>query len=180
MKYIFDFDDVLLFTTRHRKECIFPLVEQAGVSKEALEAYYAVARKERFSPHKLIQYFELPEALYEKIMAQLKDFLNLEVLALIQKLPKEDCFINSYGEEAYQKEKIERTEVDKFFSRVLIEPAVSKKETIENICLEFPNEQIFFIDDKSESFADLDTQKYPNLKTILYTGQDLADIIVDS
>ena len=46
-------------------------------------------------------------------------------------------------------------------------------ELVEELNLQ---DKVIFIDDKAKHFEKLDFKKYPNLKTILYTGQDLSNL----
>ena len=85
----------------------------------------------------------------------------------------------SYGEEEFQTTKIERSGIAPLFSEIIIVGG-SKKEAVEKICEKYKNEEVIFIDDKAKHFEDLDFKKYPNLKTVLYSGQNLEDIVKSS
>lgn len=174
MKYIFDFDDVLFYTTRHRKEQIFPLIEKAGIPMDKIEEYYKKARLEQFSLKKILAYFDIKD-LHEEIMQGAENFLNTELVDVIKKLGKNNCIIVTYGDEEFQFEKINRAGIMNLFSKIIVMPG-SKKETIEKICTENRDEEIIFIDDKQQYFDDLDFTKCLNLKTILYTGQDAKSL----
>ena len=110
---------------------------------------------------------------YEELMKESPNFINKDILKIIKKNGKENCYLETYGDKDFQEEKITRSGVAGLFSEIFI-VQTSKKNVVEKICAQFPDEAVFFIDDKAEHFADLDFQKYPNLKTILYTGQDLG------
>lgn len=172
MKYIFDFDDVLLQTTRHRKEHMFSVLEKAGIPRPELEKYYSEARKSKFSLKILLDHFSLKEDLYEEIMNDVVNFLNVKLIEIIKKLGKDNCYIVTYGEFEYQLDKIKRSKIDNLFSQI-ITVSSNKKEAVEGICLEHASEQVFFVDDKAKYFEDINLIKYPNLKTIVYNGQKL-------
>ena len=110
--------------------------------------------------------------LYEELMNESPNFVNEEILKVIKKAGKENCFMVTYGEKDFQEEKIKRAGVGGLFSEIFIVQE-SKKEAVEKICAKYKDETVLFIDDKAEHFENLDFKKYPNLKTILYTGQNL-------
>lgn len=178
MKYIFDFDDVIFRTTKHRLEHMFPILEREGVDRDQIDEYYKKTRLEGFSLRGALQFFfpgaaELCEKLYEEIMSKGANYINSEMVNFIKSLSKEDCFLITHGGEEFQKEKMARAGVQDLFAEIIILIG-SKKEAVENICERFRNETIVFVDDKPQYFEDLDFKKYPNLKTILYAGQTKA------
>ena len=176
MKYIFDFDDVLFFTTKHRKEHLYPLLEKSGVPKDKIEDYYKKARLEGLSLKDMLAHFD-KEDLYETIMSAGANFINTELLETIKKLGKENCFLITHGGVEFQQDKIKRSGVAPLFSKIIIILG-SKKEAVEEICEKYKNEEVFFIDDKIQYFSDLDFKKYPNLKTILYDENvDIDDLL---
>lgn len=177
MKYIFDFDDTLFFTTKHRKEHMFPMLQKAGIPSNEIEEYYKKAREEQFSLKKLLNHFSKKGEIYEDIMSESKRFLNTELLDLIKKIGKINCYIITYGDEEFQRDKIKRADISSLFSEIIVIPE-SKKGAIEKICLKHKDEQVIFIDNKIEYFNDLDFVKYPNLKTILYNGQSIKNLII--
>ncbi len=186
MKYIFDFDDVLFHKTRHFRERMFLILEKVGLSRSLIDEYskIEIEKEHPFSLKKLIQHFvdtgaiekTQKEKLYEEIMNESKNSVNINLLQFVKNLKRSDCYILTRGEEEFQRDKIKRSAIAHLFSKIII-VSKSKKENIEKICDEFKNETVFFIDDKAEHFENLDFQKYPNLKTILYTGQNLGYLI---
>ena len=127
MKYIFDFDDVLFYTTKHRLEHMFKLLEEAGIPKSDIEEYYKRTRLEGFSLKDMISHFLLDdkaehEKLYTEIMAEGKNFINTELIEVVKKLGKENCFLITHGGDEFQKDKINRSGVLPLF-RV---PALSR------------------------------------------------------
>ena len=172
MKYIFDFDDVIFHTTRHRKEHMFVLLEKAGIPLEKIEAYYKVARVNLFSLKKILEHFSVPPNLYGEIMNESKSYINKDIFEFIKKIDKKDKYIVTYGDAEFNKEKLIYSGAFELFNEqnIFIVQG-SKKEIVESICTKHKDEEVIFIDDKEKEFADLDLQKYPNLKTVLYTGQ---------
>ena len=175
MKYIFDFDDVIFHTTRHRKEHMFVLLEKAGISGDAINEYYQKARLEGLSLKKMLAYFG-KEDLYEEIMSNGADFLNKKLIETIKKLGQKNCFLITHGSEEFQEDKIQRAGITPLFSEIIILVG-SKKKAVEDICEKYKDEQVVFVDDKAQYFEDLDFKKYPNLKTILYTGQSIDELV---
>ncbi len=172
MKYIFDFDDVLFHTSRDLKERVYDIYQKHGVSQERVEEYIERTRKDGFSLKNLLRHFYLKDDLYNEIMKENKSFVNEDVLKIIRKINPDDCYILTMGDEEFQKDKIHTAGIEDLFSEIIV-VLNSKKETIEKICEQFKNESVVFIDDKESHFRNLDFKKHPNLKTILYTGQDL-------
>lgn len=181
MKFIFDFDDVLFFTTRHRKEHMFVLLEKVGIPLAEIEEYYKKARLEGLLLKNMLAHFLASKRinqkkLYEEIMAENKNFINVALLETIKKLGKDNCFLITHGGTEFQKDKIKRTGVAPLFSKIIIIQG-SKKEAVEKICAKHKDEKVIFIDDKVTCFEDLDFKKYPNLKTILYDEHGLEKLI---
>ena len=176
MKYIFDFDDVIFYTTKHRLNHMFPILEKLGISREQIDAYYKKTRLEGFSLRNTLNFFfphqkkDEHESLHEEIMQSGKNYINIELMEFIKKLGKENCFLITHGGGEFQKEKIRRAGAEPLFSEIIILIG-SKKEAVEKICEKFKNETVVFVDDKPQYFEDLDFKKYPNLKTVLYTRQ---------
>lgn len=177
MKYIFDFDDVLFFNTLKFKPHMYHCLEEAGIPKNISEVFYKKIRVSRFWLKDLIKHFSLNNNFYEKILKDIDIFLNIELINQIKKLGKENCFILTHGGEEFQLDKINKTGISSLFSEIVV-VFDKKTEAIEKICLKYKDEEVLFIDDKQEHFDNLDMKKYPNLKTILYKGQDLKSVLL--
>jgi hypothetical protein len=126
---------------------------------------------------KILPHFPIPENLYEEIMSGCKNFVNIELVDIVKKLEKKNCFIISYGDKEFQMDKIKRVGIEPLFSEIIV-VSESKKEAVEKVCAKYKDEKVIFIDDKAHHFENLDFKKYPNLTTILYTGQDLTSILL--
>ena len=178
MKYIFDFDDVLFHTTKRRKEHLFPFLERAGIARSDMEEYYKKALtgySGYLSMKDLLRHFSLKEEFYEEIMRGSEKYINIELIELVKKLEKGNCYIITYGDKEFQLDKIKRTSIAPLFSEIIVVQG-SKKEAIEKIATLHKDEKVVFIDDKPHHFQDLDFTKYPNLKTILYDEQGLEKL----
>ena len=181
MKYIFDFDDVLFNNTKQLKEHMYACIEKAGVPRATAEKHYKEVRDKEFTMKKFISALFVGEKinkigkqeLYEKIMVKSKNFINLELVKVVKKIGKQNCYMVTHGNKSHQLDKIKRTGLAPLFSEIFIVQK-SKKQSIEKICARHIDEEVVFIDDKAKRFEDLDFVKYPNLRTILYTEQDLS------
>ncbi len=179
MKYIFDFDDVL-FDAERFKEHIFSLLEKAGVSRERAEDYYSTMKgNELFSLKIFINHVFAFEGvdkdqdkMYEEIMSACPRFANIKLIEWVKRVGPENCYIVTFGDDVFQREKIRRSGLDKFFSDNRVETVKeSKRGGIEKICNRAENkgENFIFIDDKQHHFEDL--RDVPNLTTWHYPDQ---------
>jgi FMN phosphatase YigB (HAD superfamily) len=176
MKYIFDFDDVLLHTTKMFKRQMYNSLENAGINREDALEYYRKTRGQEFSLRNFIT--ELlktagkdtaqTEKIYEEIMSKCPNFTNVELVNKISTMGKENCFIVTNGDGDFQSEKIKRSGISHLFQEVFVVPG-SKQEAIYNICSKYKDDKVFFVDDKTTFFNDIDFNKCPNLETVLYT-----------
>lgn len=180
MKYIFDFDDVLFYTTKKFKERIFLCLEEVGVSRDVSQKFYMEIPKVEFSLKNYISNllsFENKdkskiEEIYKKIMSECTNFSNTKLLEKIRSYGKDNCIILSNGDKEFQMDKIESCGIAPLFKNIIIVPG-SKKDVVYKICEEYRDEKVIFYDDKIKFFDDIDKTKCPNLETILYTGQDI-------
>lgn len=180
MKYIFDFDDVLFDNTKQFKEHMYLCLEKVGIPRNIAETYYEEVRENGFSIKNFVSVLlsrgKITEIegmeLCKKIMAENKNFANTKLIEKIKNLGKENCFIVTHGLNDYQLDKINSIDILPLFNEIITVQG-SKKEAVEAICAKYKNEEVLFIDDKTKHFESLDFDKYPNLKTILYTGQKL-------
>lgn len=176
MKYIFDFDDVLFYTTKHRKEHLYSFFEKLGVLLREIEEYYIIARQQSFSVKKMLKHFSLEEELYEKAMEGSEKFANTELIDLVKKIGKENCLLVTYGEEEFQLDKIKRIGIGSLFSEITTLSIDDKKEIVEKICEKYKDETVLLIDDKIKHLENLDFAKCPNLKTIFYDEHGLEKL----
>lgn len=176
MKFIFDFDDVLFHNTKLFKEHMYMCLEKAGIFRAEAEKYYKEVRVNEFWLKELMAHFSLKESFDEELLSESKNFVNKELVKIIKKLGRLNCYIVTQGGEKWQKDKIKKVDIEPLFSDV-ITVWESKKEAVEKICAKYKNEDVVFIDDKVKHFENLDFKKYPNLKTILYDEQGLEKLI---
>lgn len=175
MKFIFDFDDVLFHSTPRFKEHLRSSLEKAGIPRPAVEKYAENLKGKGFSLKELLNQFFVDLNWYEEILKNSEEFINQDLLKIIKKLGRENCYIVSFGNQEFQLDKIKKAGIEALFLEIVVVPE-SKKETIEKICLKYKDEQVVFIDDKIKHIQDLDLIKYPNLKTILFDEQGLEKL----
>ena len=184
-KYIFDFDDVLFFNTEKFKKHMYKCFEEVGISYETVKKYYKEEKDKGFVLGNLVVSTLKGEKidsishekLTEKIMGECKNFINNELIDVIKGLGVENCYMVTHGVKKYQLEKIRRTGLEPLFHNISIVQD-TKKGSVEAICGEFKDHEIIFVDDKEKRFADLDFEKYPNLRTVLYIGpESISEII---
>jgi hypothetical protein len=109
------------------------------------------------------------------MLSKTKDFLNVELLEIVKKLGKDNCYLVTQGNKEFHEDKIKRSRIATLFREIIIVPEF-KKSVIENICEKHKDEEVIFIDDRQKFFDELDLKKCPNLKTILYDAQGLEKL----
>jgi FMN phosphatase YigB (HAD superfamily) len=174
MKLIIDFDDVL-FKVSNVKTALFAALKSHGVNNP--EEYYAEERKmgRPFSLKKFLAHVYQQENIFgisveemhEEIMSVCKDSVNTELVELVRTVGKENCYIVTSGDEEFQKDKIARAGLNDLIREIIVVPG-SKKEAVQSLCGQYPNEEVIFIDDKNTFFTDIDMEACRNLKTVLY------------
>lgn len=179
MKVILDFDDVL-FNAKAFKELMFFYLEEKG-ARNARDVYKKMREMEEvFSmPEFLSQLFptqEEQDEVYKGIMTPAAWMANKEVLNIIQEVGKDNIFIVSHGNEAFQRDKIERALGDSvLLSHVVVVPG-SKADEVGRICAMYSNEDIIFVDDKVLFLNDLPVSDLPNLKTVLFNQHGIETL----
>lgn len=179
IKYIFDFDDVLFFNTEKFKKHMYKCFEEIGVQYDTAKKYYKIEKEKSWILDNLVASVLKGEniisvsknELTEKIMRECKNFINNELVDQIKLLDVKNCYVITHGVKEYQIEKINRTGIGPLFTKIIIVQD-TKKEVVEEICEQFKNDEIVFVDDKKERFADIDFKKYLNLRAVLYIGPE--------
>ncbi|MFZ2835226.1 MAG: HAD hydrolase-like protein [Candidatus Moraniibacteriota bacterium] len=178
MKLFIDFDDVL-FNAKKFKTDLINIFIKNGVSKLEFEnSYYSFRKKDQA----LGKYYDLKKQIsalkkikrlnHEKLANELADFTaNLEsyvfsdVKIFLEKFPKKDLFLITYGHEKFQKLKIKNSDLKKYFSQIIITKnykADDIKEVSEKLELSL-EEKIILIDDRPEQ---IEIAKKKNKKII--------------
>ncbi len=176
MKFIFDFDDTLL-DTKKLKQHIFSIIEKYGFSRENAEKSYIQIRHTDipFSLKDFLSQFTKDNSLIEKMYKDILDLapkiLHHDIVKMVKRIGKENVFIITNGEEVYQNDKINAAGIRDLFSEIHVVPG-SKKDLIADICQKYPDEEVYFLDDKLLFIEDIDLDKCKNLKTILYDKSD--------
>ncbi len=192
MKLILDFDDVL-FNAGDFKKILFTRLEgyfenlSTGkhVSVADIQTRYDLERL-KDTPFALKSFLksifeEVHESslgvsiIYEEVMAQCHNCINDEVVAIVEKVGKKNCYIVTSGEREYQNDKIVRTGLGELVAQAIIVPG-GKKEQIESLCRQFQDEEVIFVDDKNKYFTDIDMEVCKNLKTVLFNEHGLENL----
>lgn len=176
-KYIFDFDDVLFFNTEKFKKHMYKCFEEIGVPYDTVKKYYKIEKEKGWVLQKLVESVLNGEnitlidkdELSEKIMGECQNFVNHELVERIKKLDVQNCYMVTHGIKEYQLEKVDRTGLNSLFTQIFT-VLDTKKGPVEMICGQFKDDEVIFVDDKEKRFADLDFVKYPNLRKVLYLG----------
>lgn len=184
IKLILDFDDVIFNNTKQFKKHMYLCLEKNGITHSVAENYYKKVRENEFSLKNFISYLIVSEGLrknqqkkiHEEIMHKCKNFLNMELLEVIRKMGKSNCYLITNGDKEFQKDKIKNSGVSKLFFDIKIVPR-SKKEVIEKICKENKDYDIIFLEDKEKFLNDINFRKCQNLTTVLYNEQNHKDIL---
>ena len=184
MKLIFDFDDTLSDTKRF-KERLFSSLENIGIPRIIGEAEYekiksagvcfslktflnSILKANNFNQKKL-------QSLYEEISEIFPSLLDKNLIEIVKRLGRQNCYIVTYGDNEYQMEKIKKSGIISLFQEIYT-TSTSKKEIVEQLCAKYSNEKIIFIDDKVHHFENLDIKKYPNLVPVLYDEKGLEKL----
>lgn len=182
MKIFLDFDDTLFDTTRTPGkfwEDLVAIMKNGGWGDDEIEEIAESFSGSAFDKGKLYHYrshLELLEEKYprgkldetllhvEAFMKNLGKYLFPDVLPFLQKIPKEDILIITYGDRDFQRAKIEGSGIQHFVSEVLVTEG-EKIEMIEEWMTEksWLSHQSWFIDDKPRYFSQ------PSKKCMLQT-----------
>lgn len=175
MKYIFDFDDVVIDNSKKFKTYMFATIRRNGFPETKARSQYKKVRTKEFS---LLNFLKslFPaknnrdvQKMYKDILKPAGKFLNKEILNIITKNGKKNCFIVTNGDRKFQLDKMKYCNIHRIFlkSHIFIVPG-SKKKPITDICKKYPNEEIVYFDDKKKFFLDLPLKKFPNLRPVEY------------
>ncbi len=126
MKFIIDFDDVLLHTTKMLKKRIYDSLEEAGVDREKSLDLYRQVRYPEFSLRKFIYRLlqennldvDKTDEIYEDIMKETPNYINHHLVEEVKKLGKDSCIIVTNGEREFQTHKLERSGLYPLFSEI--------------------------------------------------------------
>lgn len=175
MKIISDFDDVM-FNNSKLKEIIIATLTKAGIPQDIGEQTYQKEKESgAFSLTKFLHSLVKDEAkiseMYEEIMGNCQDLVNMAVLDQVRSAGDNNVYIISEGDEAFQRDKISRSTGNIFPNITIVHGAKNRK--VEEICRDFPKDDVIFVDDKQKYFDDIDMSMCPNLKTVLFTKYGL-------
>ncbi|MEN9551869.1 MAG: hypothetical protein RI935_246 [Candidatus Parcubacteria bacterium] len=177
MKLVLDFDDVI-FNAKAFKELMFFYLAERGI-RNAKEVYEQMRQRERaFSVIRYLDELGIKEEeerdeVYEGIMTPCVWLANKEVIALMEQIGKENIFILSQGDGAFQRDKIERSLGGNVLGSHVVVVPESKTEELKRICHMFNTEEVIFVDDKVEFLNAIPVTNIQNLKTVLFNENGL-------
>lgn len=180
MKLIFDFDDVL-FDAKKLKSLLFEELANVGVKNG--EELYRMERDKgslfslKAFLHTALEGSQLSQCqiVYESLMKRCDLLVSKELLLIVQKIGKQNCYILTNGDKEFQQDKINRSSVSSSFQEVIIVSG-SKKDVIHSLCEKYMDEDVLFVDDKRTFFKDIDINICKNLTTILYDENGLQSL----
>ncbi len=179
MKVVLDFDDVI-FNAGAFKELMFFYLAERGI-RNAREVYGQMRQREEvFSVIKYLDELgikgEERDLVYDGIMIPCAWLANKEVIEMMDQVGKENIFILSQGDEAFQRDKIDRAVGDKVLGSHIAIVSESKTEELRKICEAHKDEEVIFADDKVKFLNELPVSSLPNLKTVLFDKNGLETL----
>jgi len=168
MKLIFDFDHTLFSAKKlyfALKEAFLKLGVEENLFQETFEKSKGVGRD--YKPEKQFKLIHKtrPEIKigklkksFEKILKAAPKFLYNDVLGFLKKRSKEaDFILLSYGEEKFQRKKIEASEVRRYFRKILITRDIEKSKLFRKVFAHPPRgrvpEKIIFVEDNPQALS---------------------------
>src|SRR3989344_1467402 len=185
MKLVLDFDDVLFDNTRQFKKRIYACLEKNGIARNVAEDFYKKTREKQFSLKNFISAILVKqgidkkmEDIYEEIMNGCVNFKNIELLKIVERIGKNNCYIVTNGDEDFQKDKIKKSIPDGIFAEIFF-TSDTKKDILAFLCEKHQNDDVIFVDDRKKFFEDLDMKRCKNLKTILYDENGFEKLVAE-
>ena len=180
MKIFIDFDDAL-FNTKQLVVDIKSIFEKNGVSEEIFKKYYKDPETEKnkgvvkYNPYKQIEKIKAQgfdtvkiEKELPKLLKDTSRYLFKDGIRFLEELKEEELYIVSYGDEQYQREKINNSGISGYFKKILIidvSKAVAIRKILKNKSIK-SGEALIFIDDREKFLKDI-KKSYPGMVTFL-------------
>ena len=177
MQIILDLDNTLLNTSRIKKGLAKALIN-IGVSEELFKKVYKKLRRKGFYNHKIyIEYLSKEKKIdRKKCLAQLKktddkikNYLYPDALwflkksAVLRKKVGVKIILLTYGDPEFQKIKLEKTKIAKYFDKIII--TETKKTPIVSKIASKTNDKIFFINDDTDEIREI-VGKFKNVEVL--------------
>lgn len=166
MKLILDFDDTI-FNTKAFKSHIFEVLETQGVS--GADILYEKDREQGvlFSLVNFLKKLHNGD-LYPSIMKDAKKYVNGGMLDILKSVSKDNCYIVTYGDDMFQRDKIRESGIESMVNKVFVVNG-SKKKIVESLVNRFSSESVIFVDDKKKFLLDIDLDVHRNLQLFHFT-----------
>jgi len=174
MKIIFDFDHTLFSVDEFYKN-FQGSFKKIGINQVLFKETFEEAKrgKQPYNPEnqfKLIVQKKSDASLkglrsnFEKILNKANKFLYSDVEPFLKKVcNKFDLYLVSYGDKNFQKKKIEKSGITKFFKKIVITTDINKSSTLKKFLRK--NEKAVFVDDNPEALSTT-KEKFPQVITI--------------
>lgn len=173
MKIFIDFDDVI-FCSKFFVRDFFLIFKRNGISKKIFrDSYYSENGKVKGVKYQLENQLKRLKKLgfdVDKINKEINDFLEdspkyvfNDVRKFLESFSKKELYLVSYAKTKFQKEKVRRADVSKFFQKIIITDG-KKSDEIKKV-LKNRKEKSFFIDDRIEQIGEV-KHEIPGVATI--------------
>lgn len=174
MKLVFDFDHTL-FSTKKFYNTLKEAFLEIGVDKNLFQETFqkSKGKSRNYNPFRQFELIkrQKPEISIEKLKKEFKkglnqaqDFLYPDVLPFLKRIKNRfNLTLLSYGRDWFQREKIKKSKMNKFFKEIFITSDINKVSTLKKFLKN--KEKIIFIDDNPEALSE--TKKvFPSLITV--------------
>lgn len=164
MKIVLDFDDTL-FNTQEQLEELQKIFWRAGFTEEEFWTLYQETKQKigDFDVLILDLALQLKQFNREKVNEEINfltdksaDFVYSDVTEFLNGFNKKDIILLSSGAD-FQKLKVKKSKLAPFFNEIII-TFKDKVEELKVLSERYPNEKIFFIDDKAEQIDKVKNQ----------------------
>lgn len=180
MKLVLDFDDVF-FNAKKFKYLFFTELERRGFTN--IEQKYLQDRKENkvFSLYVFLvrvmaeTSVSTVDEVYQEIIMTASQCLNEQIADLVRKVGKENCIILTQGESRFQMDKVKSSGAHDLVSQVVVVDT-KKGESLKEICSQYSDEEVIFVDDKLEFVNEAIGIDCKNLITVLYDDSGFINL----
>lgn len=175
MKIVFDFDHTL-FSTRSFYEALRVSFEKLGIARELfLETFEESKQGKRdYNPQKQFELIlerkakvSLENALkktFQRILNKAEQFLYPDTLPALRNLKKSfNLILLSYGQLRFQREKIKKSKIEKYFDEVLITKEINKTFPIKKFLNN--KEKTILVEDNPTALSEI-KKTFPGVITI--------------
>ncbi len=186
MKIIFDFDDVLFDSVSFKRK-VFSYFDKYGLGLDVCELLYKKHRAD-FSLRNLYEevmvYTDKAftqgefDEFHDNSFFNFESYLNNDLVTIIEKVGKENCFVLTAGNESFQYEKIVASGLSSYIDKEhIIIVKDDKKEALRELCKLHVHDSIIFVDDKEVHAEGARSLDLSNLHVVLYDTTGFASLV---